>query len=46
MARVSPQLQILLGKRRKSGSNNPVDVHDPCVRIGLGTFHQIGEPRR
>ena len=40
------RLQILFRKRRKPRPDNPVDVHDSCVRIGLGTFHQISETRR
>ena len=40
------RLQVFFRKRRKPRPDNPVDVHDSCVRIGLGTFHQISEPRR
>ena len=40
------RLQVLFRKGRKPRPDNPVDVHDPSVRIGLGTFHQISEPRR
>lgn len=40
------RLQVFFCKRRKPRPDNPVDVHDSCVRIGLGTFHQISETRR
>ena len=39
------KLQVFFRKRRQSRSHNTIDMHDARVRVGLGFFHQVSQPR-